>query len=168
VEGVDLVQAKHWKQEELQLRSQLTALQGRLDQRPSELMIMERVATMMRTASSDSVSGVLPIVQALTGTGILTPANVAISNNNQNPSSNSNSHSNGRSNSASISNSISINRSLFVRIQQVECSLDLRPASDAGLVSRIEAAEVSLLGSEGRTGGSAVQRLSALENELTL
>jgi hypothetical protein len=62
VQKVDLVQATHWRQEELELQNQVKALQGRLDERPLELDIMEKVATMMRTASAGSLSGVLPFV----------------------------------------------------------------------------------------------------------
>jgi hypothetical protein len=170
VEGVDLLQAKRWKQEELELQSQVKALQGRLDERPSELDIMEKVATMMTKASADSLSGALPFVQALTGTGTLAPAHVTIGNNNQNPGSNSNSTS--HSNNASISNNCSSsssnnNRTPVVRMQQVETLLGLKPASNAGLVPRIEAAEVSLFGPEGGAGGNVVKRLTALESQVT-
>ena len=156
VAGVDLVQARHWKQEQLELQSQVKALQGRLDARPSELAIMEKVATMMGKATADSLSGALPFVQALTGTP-LGPAHVAIGKNNQNTGSN-NSH----SNSTSSSN----RKSLPVRMQLVECSLDLTPASNAGLVTRIAAAEVCLFG-ESTTGGTAAARLTALESEVS-
>jgi hypothetical protein len=169
VEGVDLVQAKRWKQEELELQSQVKALQGRLDERPSELDIMEKVATMMTKASADSLSGALPFVQALTGTGTLAPAHVTIGNNNQNPGSNSNStsHSNNASISNNCSSSSSNNRTPVVRMQQVETLLGLKPASNAGLVPRIEAAEVSLFGPEGGAGGNLVTRLIALESQFT-
>jgi hypothetical protein len=169
VEGVDLVQAKHWRQEELQLQSQVKALQGRLDDRPSDLDIMEKVANMMTKASADSLSGALPFVQALTSTGTLAPAHVAIGHNNQNPGSNGNStsRSNSHSNSAIASNPGSENISPNVRMQQVERSLSLTPAPNAGLVPRIKAAEVCLFGPEGGTGGSALTRLTALESELT-
>jgi hypothetical protein len=155
VEGVDIAQAKNWRQEELELQSRVKALQGRLDERPSELDIMEKVATMMTNASANSLSGALPFVQALTGTGTLAPAHVTIGNS---------SHSNNTSHSNNCSSS-SNNRSPVVRMQQVENWLGLEPASNAGLVPRIEAAEVFLFGPEGGAGGNVVKRLAALESQ---
>jgi hypothetical protein len=147
MEGVDLAQAKLWSQEKFAFQSQVDSLQARLDAKPSELEIMERVAGMITSASSSSLTGALPFVQALSS------ANLApILSNTQNSSSSG--------------------HSLPDRLADIERKLGLEPESAGaklGLLPRIDNAEKGLWGPARATPEGSVgiaTRLALMETEL--
>jgi hypothetical protein len=145
MEGVDLAQAKIWSQEKFSLQKEVQSLRARLDEKPSELAIMEKMADILNVASSSSLTGALPFVQALTGNMTPTPSNT------QNSSSSS-------------------SKSLLVRLADIEIQLGLnvQPAqTKLGLLPRIEKVEEGFWGADGATPqGGIPKRLALLEKAL--